>query len=112
MSVLNDIWAAIMAVIHSADTITLVLMAVAAIGAGFMTMDLGSVPSTTIVALLVFFVLTFIRGIALQHADANALWLADWKAFEVMQGIRLLAYGIIFGVVIAVVSTVRNTVLG
>ena len=41
-----------------------------------------------------------------------ALWNADWHAFTIMPAIMLLAYGIIFGVIIAIVSTIRNTVLG
>ncbi len=112
MSVINDIWAAIMGVIHGADTITLVLMAVAAIGAGFMTMELSSVLTTTVVAMIVFSILVFIRAVALQHANASDLWMSDWKAFEAMKAITLLAYGIIFAVVIAIVSTIRNTVFG
>ena len=112
MFVLTDIWNAILHIIHSADVITLGLMVLAALAAGFMTMELGSIVMMTIGALIVFAILTFIRGVALQHADASALLTADWHAFETMQALTLLAYGIIFGIVIAVVSTIRNTVMG
>ncbi len=112
MAAITDIWNAILHIIHAADTITLVLMAVAAIGAGLMAMELSSVLPTTIVALIGFFILTFLRGVLLQHMDAMTLWNADWHAFTIMPAIMLLAYGIIFGVIIAIVSTIRNTVLG
>ena len=112
MSVLWDIWNTILHIIHSADTITLVIMAVAALGAGFVTMELSSVIPTTIVAMLGFVILTFLRGVLLQHMEAGALWNADWHAFTVMPALVLLAYAIIFGVVIAIVSTIRNAVFG
>jgi hypothetical protein len=112
MFVITDIWNAILHIIHGADAITLALMAVAALGAGFMTMELGAVISTTIVALIGFFILTFLRAVLLQHLDASATWTADWHAFTVMPALMLLAYGIIFGVVVAVVSTIRNAVMG
>jgi hypothetical protein len=112
MFVIIDIWNAILHIVHSADTITLVLMAVAALIAGFMTMELGSVIPTAIVALIGFFILTFLRAVLLQHVNASATWTADWHAFTIMPALVLLAYGIIFGVIIAVVSTIRNTVMG
>jgi len=112
MFALTDIWHTILNIVHSADTITLVLMAVAAIAAGFLMQEMGAVVTTTIVALIAFAVLNFIRAVALQHADAGALLTADWKAFEAMQALVLLSYAILFGVVIAVVSTVRGLVLG
>jgi hypothetical protein len=112
MFVLTDTWNAILHIVHGADVITLVLMAVAALGAGFMTMELGAVIPTTIVALIGFFILTFLRAVLLQHMDAGATWTADWHAFTIMPALVLLGYGIIFGVVIAIVSTIRNTVMG
>jgi hypothetical protein len=112
MFVITDVWNAILHIIHGADTITLVLMAVAALVAGFVTMELGAVIPTTIVALIGFFILTYLRAVLLQHADASATWTVDWHAFTIMPALALLAYGILFGVVIAVVSTIRNTVMG
>ena len=112
MSALMDIWNTILHIVHSADVITLGLMAVAAIGAGFLSMELGGLLTTAIGALIAFAVLTFLRGIILQHADASALLTADWHAFTIMPALLLLAYVIIFSVVIGVVSTIRNTVLG
>jgi hypothetical protein len=112
MFALTDIWNTILHIVHSADTIQLVLMAVVALGAGFMMMELGAVVTTTLIALVAYAVLTFIRAVALQHADASALLTADWKAFETMQALVLLSYAILFGVVIAVVSTIRGLVLG
>ena len=112
MFALTDIWNTIESIVHSADTIQLVLMAVVALGAGFMMMELGSVVSTTVVALIVYAILNFIRAIVLQHADITGLLTADWKAFEVMTGLVIISYAILFGVVIAIVSTVRGLVLG
>jgi hypothetical protein len=112
MFALTDNWNTIQSIVHSADTIQLVLMAVVALGAGFMMMELGSVVSTTVVALIAYAILNFIRAIVLQHADITGLLTADWKAFEVMTGLVIISYAILFGVVIAIVSTVRGLVLG
>jgi hypothetical protein len=112
MFALTDIWNTIQTIVHSADTIQLVLMAVVALGAGFMMMELSSVVSTTLIALVAYAILNFLRAIVLQHADITGLLTADWKAFEIMTGLVILSYAILFGVVIAVVSTIRGLVLG
>jgi hypothetical protein len=112
MSALTDIWNTILHILHSADTITLVIMAVVAIGAGFLMQELGSLVTTTIGALVVFAVVNFIRAIALQHADASALAQADWHVFGTMQMLLVLAYFIIFTVVIAIVSQIRSVAMG
>lgn len=112
MFALMDIWHTILNIVHSADTIQLVLMAVVALGAGFMMMELGAVVQTTLVALIAYAALNFIRAVALQHAEAGALLIADWKAFETMTALVLLSYAILFGLVIGIVSTVRGLVLG
>ncbi|HEY5337209.1 MAG TPA: hypothetical protein VIJ85_03315 [Rhizomicrobium sp.] len=112
MFVLMDVWNTILHIVHSADLFTLGLMALAAIGAGFMTMELSGVLTTSLAALIGFAVLMFLRAVLLQHADASALLTADWHAFATMQALMLLAYVIIFAVVIGVVSTIRNAVFG
>lgn len=112
MFALTDIWNTIQHIVHSADAIQLGLMAVVAIGAGFMMMDLSGVVTTTLIALIGYAVLLFLRAVVLQHADLSATLTADWKAFETMQALVLLSYAILFGVVIAVISTIRGLVLG
>jgi hypothetical protein len=112
MFAIMDVWHTILGIVHSADMITLGLMAVVAIAAGFMMQELGSIISTTIVALVVFALLTFLRAVVLQHADISGLATADWKAFQTMQMLVVFSYAVLFGVVIAVVSTVRGLVLG
>jgi hypothetical protein len=77
MFALMDIWHTILNIVHSADTIQLATMAVVALGAGFMMMELGAVVTTTLVALIAYAVLTFIRAIVLQHADVGALLIAE-----------------------------------
>jgi hypothetical protein len=112
MFALTDIWNTIQHIVHSADAIQLGLMAVVALAAGFMMMDLGSVVTTTLIALVVYAALIFLRAVVLQHADFSATLTADWKAFEVMQALLILSYAILFGVVIAIISTIRGLVLG
>lgn len=112
MFAITDVWHTIQSIIHSADLITLVIMAVVAIGAGFLMQEMGSIISATVIALIVFAIIKFVYAIALQHADASALVMADWKSFETLQMLLVLAYAVVFGVVIAIVSTVRNLVFG
>ncbi|MGN6516198.1 MAG: hypothetical protein ACTHLR_10215 [Rhizomicrobium sp.] len=112
MFAIMDVWHTIQNIVHSADMITLIIMAIVAIGAGFMMQELGSLISTTVVALVVFALVNFLRAVVLQHADLTGLATADWKAFETMQMLLVLSYAIMFGVVIAIVSTVRGLVLG
>jgi len=112
MFALMDIWHTIQNIVHSADTIQLALMAVVAIIAGFMMMELGSLISVTVIALIAYAIVNFIYAIVLQKADVTGLLTADWKAFEAMTALLVLSYAIMFGVVIAIVSTVRGLVLG
>jgi hypothetical protein len=112
MFALTDIWNTFQHIVHSADAIQLALMAVVAIGAGFMMMDLSGIVTTTLIALIGYAVLVFLRAIVLQHADAMGTLTADFKALEAMQTLVLLSYAIMFGVVIAIVSTIRGLVLG
>lgn len=112
MFALMDIWHSIQGIVHSADTIQLVLMAVIAIIAGFMMMELSSLISVTIIALIAYAIANFIYAIVQQHADVTGLLTADWKVFEAMTALLVLSYAIMFGVVIAAVSTVRGLVLG
>jgi hypothetical protein len=107
-----DVWNTILHIITSSDTITLVLMAVVALGAGFLMQEMGSLISTTVIALVAFSLLVYLRAIALQGAKAGPLAQADWHQFLGLPMQLVLAYAIAFGVVIAIVSAIRNTVLG
>ena len=111
MSAVMDIWNTIVHVITSADTITLVLMVVVAAVAGFLMQEMGSILSATVIALVAFGLLTYLRAILLQHADASALATSDWHSFLGLQMQLVLAYAIAFGVVIAIVHTIRNMVM-
>jgi len=112
MSAVMDIWNTILHLINTSDKITLLLMVVVALAAGFLMQEVGSILSTTIVALIAFALLVYLRAIVLQGAKAGDLAQADWHAFLGLPMQLVLAYAILFGVVIAIVSTIRNTVLG
>lgn len=112
MSALMDLWHSIHGIITTADWITLVLIAIVAIAAAFMTEGLASIVSATFAALVIFAVAVFARAALLGGSKTDVATLAqnDWHSLMGWQIEMLLAYAIIFAVVIAVVSTIRNLV--
>ncbi|MBI3675719.1 MAG: hypothetical protein HY243_03785 [Proteobacteria bacterium] len=110
MDLLNSVTAIVTSGISAGDWITLGLIAVIAIAAGFMMQGMGSLVNTTVVALVVFGLALFVVGIT-KGGNAAALAEADWKALLAWQVHGLLAYAILFGVIIAVVQVIRSVVM-
>ncbi|HJW41657.1 MAG TPA: hypothetical protein VJ476_10570 [Rhizomicrobium sp.] len=111
MPVLMDIWHAIHDVVTSADVKTLAIMAVIALGAGYMMQSFGSVISTTVVALIAFALIEYALAITIGKQNPAGYATADWNAFKVLHPLTVLAYGIIFGVAIGVAHTARSVIL-
>lgn len=111
MSVLNDIWHSMHGIVASADVVTLVIMAVIALGAGFMMQSFGSIVTTTFVALLAFALAGYVRAVTAGGQNAAAYAQTDWHGFLGLQMLTLVAYALTFAVVIAVVHFVRSLVL-
>ncbi len=110
MSFLMDIWHAVLAIVHSSDLLTLVIMAVIAAGAGIMMSSLGSVLNTTLVALIAFALVEYALAITVGKQNAAAYANTDWQAFQNLHMLTLLAYALMFGVVIAVAHGIRTAI--
>lgn len=109
MSALTDIWNSIHGIITSADVITLVIMGVIALAAGFTMQSLSSIVTTTFMALLAFALAGYVRAVVMgQNAAAYAQ--TDWHGFLSLQMLTLLAYAITFAIVIGIVHFVRSLV--
>jgi hypothetical protein len=111
MSVLTDLWNTMHGIVTSADVVTLVIMAVVALGAGFMMQSLGSIVTTTFVALLAFALAGYVRAVTAGGQNAAAYAQTDWHGFLGLQMLTLLAYAVTFAIVITVVHAVRSLVL-
>jgi len=112
MSFLMDIWHAVQGVIMSSDWITLAIMAVIALGAGFLMQSMGALPTTTVVALIAFALAGYVRAVTIGHQNASALAGTDWQAFLNLQMKQLLPYLLVFLVAIAVAHALRMVTLG
>jgi hypothetical protein len=113
MSAFTDIWNNIHGILTTSDYITLGIIAVVAIGAAFITEGLAALVTSTFIALVAFAVVVLVRAAIAggSKTDVATLVQTDWHSFMGWQVQMLLAYAIIFAVLIAVVSTVRNLVL-
>lgn len=111
MSILWDIWNAIHGIVTSADWITLAIAAVVLIASGFMMQGMESLLNTTVIALLAFALLGYVRAVALDKHNAAEFASTDWHNFLGLPMITLLAYVITFAVVIAIVHAVRSAVM-
>jgi acetyl-CoA carboxylase beta subunit len=106
-----DIWNTMHAIVTSSDVVTLVIMVVIALGAGFMMQSMGSIVTTTFVALLAFALAGYIRAVTAGGQNAAAYAQSDWHGFLSLQMLTLVAYAITFAIVIAVVHVIRSLVL-
>ena len=112
MPFLMDMWHAVQGIVMSADWITLVVMAVIALGAGFLMHSPTSLPAATIVALVAFGLAGYVRGVVLGKQNAAAFASTDWQAFLNLQMKVLLPYFLLFLVAIAVAHALRMVTLG
>jgi hypothetical protein len=110
MSFLMDIWHAVHNIVTTSDVLTLVIMAVIALGAGAMMASFGSIVTTTLVALVAFALVEYVVAITLGKHNAAAFASTDWQAFQALHMLTLLAYALMFGAVIAVAHTARTLI--
>jgi hypothetical protein len=110
MSELMNLWHSITGIVSSSDVVTLIIMAVVAIGAGFAMQGMGSLVTATFGALVLFGLANFVRE-AIKGKSAMTLAQSDWHSLLAMQVQLLLAYAIAFAIVIAIVHTIRSVVM-
>ncbi len=108
MSAITDLWHTIHGILTTSDWISLAAIALIAIGVAFITEGLAALVTSTFIALVAFGVVVLVRGAIGSKAGIGALVQNDWHAFMGWQVQLLLAYAIIFAVIIAVVSTIRG----
>ena len=111
MFVIMDLWHSIHGIFTSADVITLVIMAVIALGAGFAMQSMGSLITATFGALVVFGLAGFVRAVTMGGKNAATLAQTDWHSLLSLQTQVVLGYAIAFAIVIAVVHLVRSVVM-
>jgi len=113
MSALTDIWNTIHGIITGSDAIALVIMAVIAIAVAWFSQGMGSLLNSVLIALVVNGVITVIRHVVQggSKVDFGTVLSTDWHNAMIMPTQTLLAYAIIFGVVIGIVGAIKS-VLG
>jgi hypothetical protein len=111
MSALMEVWHAVQAIVQSADYYTLGAAVVIIIAAGFMIEGIRSAVPATLGALIVFALVKFILALTIGHAkDIEVLATTDWRLFADMKVLVLLAYSLVFGVLIAAVSAIKSLI--
>lgn len=110
MSIVWDIWNTIHAVVTSSSMTTLGIAAVVVLAAAFMMQGLESLATTTLVALVAFALIGYVYAVTLGKQPAAAYATTDWHNFATMNGLTLLAYGLIFAVGIAAANLLISIV--
>ena len=110
MSFLMDIWHAVQGIVTTSGLMTLIIMAVIALGAGVMMQSFGSVVSTTVIALIAFALVEYAVAVTIGKQNAAAYAHTDWQAFQSLHMLQLLAYALLFAVVIAVAHAARSLI--
>lgn len=111
MSALAELGHAIANILSTPDWIALAAIGVIAIGLGLFTESLTALVTSTFIALVAFGVVMIVRGAISTKRDIGAigdLVQADWHAFMGWQVQMLVAYAILFAVIIAAVSGIRR----
>lgn len=111
MTALTDVWHSILGIVTSPDHISLAILVVIALAAGFMMTSFNSIVTTTFVALLAFALAGYLKAVTLGGQNATAYAQTDWHNFLGLQMLTLLAYAITLAVAITVVHAVRSVVL-
>ena len=111
MSAVIDIWHTIQGIMTHADWITLAIIAVVAIVGGFAIQGLNSILSATVLGLVGFVLLVFLRAVTLGKQDFTAYAHTGWHDVLGLQMMTLIAYFVIFAVLIGVVHLIRSAVL-
>lgn len=111
MSSFMDIWQAITAIFTSADLITLAIMVVIVLAAGFIMQGFDSIVTTTFVALILFAIAGYVRAVALNGQNAAKLAESQFHNFLGMTAQSLVAYAVAFAVAIGIVHIVRSIVM-
>jgi hypothetical protein len=107
-----DIWHAVQAIVMSGDWKTLAIIAVIAIGAGVLMSEISSLLNATLVALIAFALVEFVLAIVVNKQPAGAAASAEWQAFVELHALTLLAYALVFAVVIGVANTAKSLIAG
>ena len=111
MSALLDIVHSVTGIVTSGDYIALGIIVVIALALAFATENLGSLVTATVAGLALFAVALFIRGVATAHGKGAAeLAKTDWNSLQAVTFHTILAYAILFAIVIAVVQIIRSVV--
>jgi hypothetical protein len=111
MSALLDLWHSVLAIATSGDYVSLGIMAIIALAAGFAMQDFGSLITATVGALTIFAIAIYVRAIvSVKGASAAALAQSDWHNLLGVTFHTLLAYAISFAIVISAVRIVRTLV--
>src|SRR4029078_2699769 len=100
MHFLMDIWNTIHTILTTSDLITLALMALIALGAGFMMQSFGSIVTTTVFALIAFALAGYVRAITMVVQNGSAFATKGWQMFQDLHMMTLVAYAVTFAAVI------------
>jgi hypothetical protein len=113
MSIIMDLWHAIIGIVTTSGAVPLVIMLVIAVAAAFMIEGIGSLVSATVGAVIVFGLATTIYAAATAKGGANwsGMPQADWAALHQFTVASLIAYAILFAVVIGVINFVKSLVV-
>jgi len=108
MSNLMEIWHSISAIVTTSDWLTLVIAAVVVIVAGILMESYNGIVTTTVLALIGFAILTYVRAVTLGGQNAMSFANTDWHSFLAITMLTLIAYSIMFAILILVVHSIRS----
>jgi hypothetical protein len=109
MSILQEMWSIVMSVFNNASNISLIIMLVVLVGAGFMLGDLRRLFRVTTGALIIFGLLSLAYTIT-QGADPAALPSTAWANLKQMTVGNLVVMFMAFAIVISMVHLIGSAV--
>jgi hypothetical protein len=110
MTALLDIWHTIQGILTHADWITLVIIAVIALAGGFAIQGLNSILGATVLGLVGFVLLVYVRAVTLGKQDFTAYAHTGWHDILGVPMMMMLSYFVLFAVLIGVVHLIRSAV--
>jgi hypothetical protein len=106
-----DVWNTIISIFGSVDPITIGIIAVIILAAGFIMQGFESIVTTTVIAMILFGVAGYARIVVINGKDAAATAESVFHGFLGMPMQMLLAYSVVFAIGIAIIHLIRSIVI-
>ncbi len=109
MSAITGMWNEILGLVTTTDIAMLIVAGLIIVGTGLLMQSGAALGTATLAALVIFALANYAQGVVMG-ANASAAAEIGWQKLLDMQAGMLIAYFILFGVLISIAFAVRSVI--